>query len=301
VTATLVTEAAELAAAYAVRRAVFVEEQGVSPEIERDDLDGSADHVVVRDHGEVVATGRLVVRADGTGLIGRMAVLAGARGTGTGAAVLRALESRARERGRRAVELHSQSQARGFYERAGYTAYGAEYVEAGIPHICMRKALPVVRPARDADSAALIALIEGCWAAYPGCVMDVDGEEPWLRAPASAYAARDGVLEVVELDRQVVACVGLQPEGPDAVSLHSLYVAAPARRRGLGAELVERVEAAARRRDATRVTLWSDRRFTDAHRLYQRLGYARLAACRELHDRSNTVEYAFAKDLTPAC
>lgn len=288
---------AELAAAYAVRRHVFVDEQGVAPEIERDSLDELADHVVARHDGRVVAAGRLVVRPDGVGTVGRMAVLREVRGTGAGRAVLAALEDCALARDLRAVELHAQSHARGFYDRAGYEPYGEEFVEAGIRHVAMRKALPVVRSATDADSAALIALIERCWAEYPGCVMDVDNEEPWLRTPASAYAGKGGVFEVVELDGEVVACVGLQPEDVAAVSLHSLYVAESARRRGLGAELVGRVEAEARRRGATRVELWSDSRFTDAHRLYSRLGYRRLPGTRELHDRSNTVELHFAKTL----
>lgn len=297
VTVTPVHDPAELAAAYALRRTVFVGEQGVAPEIERDDLDDSADHVIAYGGARVVGTGRLVVRADGTGVIGRMAVLAEARRGRVGRAVLTALERRARQRGLRAVELHAQTHARGFYARAGYSAYGEEYLEAGIPHVTMRKPLPVVRPATDADSAALVDLIAGCWREYPGCVMDVDGEEPWLRAPATAYAERDGVFEVVELDGEFVGCVGWQPEGDGVVSLHSLYVAAPARRRGLGAELVARVEAAAGQRGAVRVELWSDSRFADAHRLYERLGYTRLAATRELHDRSATVEYAYAKPL----
>ncbi len=296
-TARLVTGPSERAAAYAVRRRVFVEEPGVDPGIERDDLDGVADHVVVRIDGEVVGTGRLVVQPGGTGVIGRMAVLPEARGTGVGGEVLRALEARACERRLPALELHAQAHARGFYDRAGYAAYGEEYLEAGIPHVSMRKALPAVRPVTDADSAALIALIGRCWAEYPGCVLDVDGEEPWLRAPASAYADRGGAFEVVEFEGELVACVGLLPEHGGAVSLHSLYVAAPARRRGLGAELVDRVETAACRRGASRVELWSDTRFTEAHRLYERLGYTRLPGSRELRDRSNTVEYHFAKDL----
>lgn len=289
---------AELAAAYGLRRTVFVDEQGVDPGIERDDLDDLADHVVGRrSGGRVIGTGRLVVRPDGTGVIGRMAVLPEARGTGVGAEVLRALEARARERGLRAVELHAQAHARSFYGRAGYAAYGEEFLEAGIPHVSMRKALPVFRPAVDADSVALIELIAACWAEYPGCVMDVDGEEPWLRAPASAYAVLGGIFEVVELDGEIVACAGLQPDGPEVVSLHSLYVAPAARRHGLGAELVDRVEIQASRRGATRVELWSDSRFSEAHRLYERLGYTRLPGSRELHDRSNTVEYHFAKTL----
>ncbi len=283
---------AELAAAHRVRDVVFGVEQSVPPEIEKDALDADADHVVAVADGVVVATGRLVTGPDGVGVIGRMAVLAAARGTGLGRAVLAGLEAQAAGRRLPAVTLHAQTHARGFYERAGYTAVGAQYQEADIPHVTMRKPLPVLRPVADEDSAALIALIEGCWSDYPGCVMDVDGEEPWLRAPGSAYAAKRGRFWVVELDGALVACVGLVAD-----ELKTLYVSRGARRRGLGTRLVALVEDAARAEGAAGLVLWSDTRFTDAHRLYERLGYARAPGARERHDRSGTVEYRYAKPL----
>jgi GNAT superfamily N-acetyltransferase len=160
-----------------------------------------------------------------------------------------------------------------------------------------RPAPPLRRPARDADSAGLIALIGGCWAEYPGCVLDVDGEEPWLRAPATAYAGKGGELWVVELAGELVASVGLVPAGAGQVELKSLYVAKPGRRQGLGAELVGVVETAARQRGVGTVRLWSDTQFGDAHRLYRRLGYRRTGRTRDLHDRSNTTEYEFVRRL----
>jgi predicted GNAT family N-acyltransferase len=126
----------------ALRTRVFVEEQGVPPDIERDDADATAVHAVSRDDaGRVVATGRLLER-DGTAVIGRMAADAAVRGQGHGAAVLAVLHREAVRRGFREVELHAQVSARGFYERAGYTAVGEEYDEAGIAHVTMRRVLP---------------------------------------------------------------------------------------------------------------------------------------------------------------
>jgi oligopeptidase B len=153
------------------------------------------------------------------------------------------------------------------------------------------------RPVRDSDSAALIQLITACWDEYPGVVMDVDNEEPWLRAPASAYVHKQGLFWVVEQHGQVVACVGYVPH-EDSAELKSLYVAKTARRRGLGAELATLVESTAVERGARSITLWSDTRFEDAHRLYERLGYHRTGARRDLHDLSNTTEYEFARNLT---
>jgi predicted GNAT family N-acyltransferase len=126
----------------ALRTRVFVDEQGVPPEIEQDAADATAVHVLSRDRaGRVVATGRLLL--DGPrATIGRMAADAAVRGRGHGAAVLAELQRQAVLRGVAEIELHAQVTARRFYERAGYTAVGEEYEEAGIAHVTMRRRLP---------------------------------------------------------------------------------------------------------------------------------------------------------------
>ncbi len=129
----------------ALRTRVFVEEQGVPPEIERDAADATAVHVLSRGlsgdvAGRVVATGRLLL-GEGTASIGRMAADPRVRGRGHGAAVLAELHRQAALRGVREIELHAQVTARSFYERAGYTAVGEVYEEAGIAHLTMRRSL----------------------------------------------------------------------------------------------------------------------------------------------------------------
>jgi predicted GNAT family N-acyltransferase len=287
----------DMPAVYALRHEVFVAGQGVDPGIERDDLDAVAAHAAAYLGERLLATGRLVGDPPGPARIGRMAVDPDGRGQGVGAAVLRLLERTAIRRGNREIVLHAQAAATGFYDRAGYLADGERFTEAGIEHQVMRKPLPMLREVSDADSAALIALIGGVWAEYPGCVLDVDGEEPWLRAPASAYAAADGRMWVAESGGDVVACCGIKPAGPGAAELKSLYVCGTARRQGLGELLTEQVEDEARRRGVQRVEMWSDTRFADAHRLYERLGYQRRPQTRELHDLSHSVEYGFCKVL----
>lgn len=126
----------DLPAVFALRHEVFVVDQDVPPELERDEMDDGCDHVVALRDGLVVGTGRL---AGGT--IGRMAVAEHCRGRGVGAAVLSRLEERGVERALPAVELHAQVHALGFYERAGYRPYGEVYLEAGIEHQSMRKEL----------------------------------------------------------------------------------------------------------------------------------------------------------------
>lgn len=140
----------DLPGVFALRHEVFVVGQGVPEELERDDIDPLCDHAVAVRGDEVIGTGRLVpgtVSVDNvltTGpvsTIGRMAVAEAARNEGVGALVLALLEQRARERGVEVVELHAQTGARRFYDRAGYTPLGEVYLEAGIEHLTMRKSL----------------------------------------------------------------------------------------------------------------------------------------------------------------
>ncbi|WP_217210154.1 GNAT family N-acetyltransferase [Streptomyces sp. AC550_RSS872] len=142
---------ADREACFAVRKEVFVVEQGVPQEIEYDAYDADAVHVLaVREDGLPLGTGRLLygeaaaAKADGdasVGSLGRLAVTQAARGLGVGAALVRAIEDAARARGLTAVDLHAQTHALGFYERLGYVAYGPEFPDAGIPHRAMRRAL----------------------------------------------------------------------------------------------------------------------------------------------------------------
>lgn len=121
-----------------IRVRVFVEEQGVPVELEWDAHDASSEHALAFDAaGIALATGRLLP----DGHIGRMAVLKEARGSGVGGAVLEALVVRARARGMNAVVLSAQTHAVPFYLRHGFRVVGKEYLEAGIPHVEMRRSL----------------------------------------------------------------------------------------------------------------------------------------------------------------
>ena len=76
------------------------------------------------------------------GKIGRVCVLPVARGTGLGAALIRAaLDVLRDEPGVAEAYLGSQSHATGFYEKLGFVVEGEEFLDAGIPHRHMRRAL----------------------------------------------------------------------------------------------------------------------------------------------------------------
>ena len=155
-----------------------------------------------------------------------------------------------------------------------------------------------IRAAEDSDEAGLIELIGGCFATYENCVLAVDEEMPELRRMASYHAEIGGRAWVAtDGEGAIVGSVAALPAGADGVELKKLYVASRARRRGLGARLCGLVEGFAAERGASFVELWSDTRFLDAHRLYERVGYVRDGRTRELHDLSGSVEYYFRKTL----
>ena len=113
-----------------VRRAVFVEEQGVPEAEELDGADANAAHFIATDAaGAAIGTARLLP----SGQVGRMAVLPNWRQHGVGARLLAAAVDAATERGL-AVFLHAQVAAIGFYERNGFEAVGETFLEADIEH-----------------------------------------------------------------------------------------------------------------------------------------------------------------------
>ena len=126
------------AAMQGVRETVFVLEQHVPPDIETDDDDVRAVHVLARAaDGTPIGTGRLVPG----GRIGRMSVLRDWRGRGVGTMLLQSLLDQARARRFTDISLHAQRDAVAFYLRHGFAVEGAEFEEAGIPHVAMRRTL----------------------------------------------------------------------------------------------------------------------------------------------------------------
>jgi YbgC/YbaW family acyl-CoA thioester hydrolase len=128
--------------AQSLRTEVFVQEQGISPAVESDTADREALHALAYNRlGQVVATGRLVAYRAGVSKLGRMAVNRVLRGGQLGRGVLDALTAAAQQRGDRELVLHAQRSAVGFYARSGFGPRGEPFVEAGIDHQEMFKAL----------------------------------------------------------------------------------------------------------------------------------------------------------------
>ena len=132
----------DLEDAHTIRREVFINEQGISEAEEYDGTDAACVHLVAYENDCPIATGRIMILNQDY-VIGRVAVLKAHRGRQLGVGIMQALINACCEMGGERQILHAQLSARGFYEKLGFTPYGEEFDEAGIPHIAMEHFGPV--------------------------------------------------------------------------------------------------------------------------------------------------------------
>lgn len=135
----LVTTKEQLEDAYSVRRTVFVHEQHVPIEIEIDQFDDEATHVVLYDDNkEPIGAARVRV-LDGIGKLERICVLSTARKKGAGKLIVNKLEEIATSQGVSKIKLNAQTHATPFYERLDYKKVSDVFLDAGMPHVTMMK------------------------------------------------------------------------------------------------------------------------------------------------------------------
>ena len=149
----------------------------------------------------------------------------------------------------------------------------------------------VIRPARPQDVPQIIRLIGDVWAEY-GCVLDTSIEEKYLLTPDEYFHARNGEFCVVETKERLVATVAVMMLDVQTAELKSLYVETRGRGTGLGERLTRMAIKHALDQGAAAMVLWTDTRFTHAHRLYERIGFTR-TGIRHLDDINHTTEYGY--------
>lgn len=114
---------------------VFVVEQNCPyPEIDGRDTEPATEHLWMDVEGQVAATVRTLVDADGTRRLGRVATHADHRGHGYAAALV---DEGLRRLGEGPVHIGAQAHLEGWYERMGFRRSGPDYLEDGIPHLPM--------------------------------------------------------------------------------------------------------------------------------------------------------------------
>lgn len=135
-----VTTQKQLDDAFHIRKAVFVEEQGVPLADEFDEHDTYAEHILVYFEGQPVGTGRMRV-VDEQVKLERICLLTPYRKYGLGKLIIGTLEQLAREKGMTKAKLHGQTHAEVFYQKLGYETKSPVFMEDGIPHVLMVKTL----------------------------------------------------------------------------------------------------------------------------------------------------------------
>jgi predicted GNAT family N-acyltransferase len=135
----------ELAACFAIRKEVFVKEQGVSVEEEIDEYDASPQacrHFLLLEDGAPIATARWRPYDAKTAKLQRVAVRQPYRGKGLGRTLILHMERDAAALGYEAAVLDGQCQAETFYRKLGYEVISKEpFYDAGILHVRMKKKL----------------------------------------------------------------------------------------------------------------------------------------------------------------
>ena len=129
-------DAGELPILLEIRRVVFIEGQDVPEAEERDGKDKDALHFIAFEDDLPVGTARILLN-DGIGKIGRVAVLSKYRRRGIGKRLMRVVLDELRVNKATEARLGAQTHALGFYEALGFSAYGPEFLDAGIPHRSM--------------------------------------------------------------------------------------------------------------------------------------------------------------------
>lgn len=141
-TITPVSGDAEWQHAVAIRTEVFIEEQACPPEEEWDEHDETARHFLLRVDGVPAGTARwrVALRDERpVAKLERFAVRAPFRGHGLGRALVAHVSADAERAGFAEQVLYAQAHLERFYEGFGFRRCGANFWEAGIDHVPMRK------------------------------------------------------------------------------------------------------------------------------------------------------------------
>jgi ElaA protein len=122
----------------ALRRAVFIDEQGVAEHEEVDGEDDACTHVLARFGTVPAGAARFRYLMDNGrhyAKIQRVCVPEGLRGYGVGTAIINFIIAQVRtDKRTRIIRLGAQTHALAFYRGLGFAEYGEEYDDAGIPH-----------------------------------------------------------------------------------------------------------------------------------------------------------------------
>lgn len=122
-----------------IRYEVFTLEQGFAPEIDVDEIDERAWHIVVYVDKIPVGTGRIFFDHDDVYHLGRLAVISNYRKMNLGRFLVNNLLQKAKELGANKVILGAQIDKIPFYKKLGFIEdpIGNIFLDGGAPHMMM--------------------------------------------------------------------------------------------------------------------------------------------------------------------
>lgn len=128
-------------AALTIRWEVFQKEQGIAESVDFDGEDENAIHFIAyNEDDDPVGTARVRFFDQGkTAKIERLAVLKEYRGSGAGATIMNAIDEYLEDRKVTKAYMNAQTSVAAFHKKFGFEPEGAEFMEAGIPHVKMVK------------------------------------------------------------------------------------------------------------------------------------------------------------------
>lgn len=139
----------------------------------------------------------------------------------------------------------------------------------------------VIRPALEADLPALIALFADDPLGGHDDTTDSQASDDYLQAFEAIDASPNEQLFVAEIGGEVVGTFQLvfsrtlTGRGALSMIIEAVQTRADMRGRGIGARMIGHAVEEARQRDCRLVQLTSNMARTDAHRFYERLGFAK--------------------------
>jgi predicted GNAT family N-acyltransferase len=135
----LATTSDEIIDHFALRKTIFMEEQGVREALEMDGLDDQATLILAKMKAKPIGCARYRL-LDHYVKVERVGVLKESRGQGIGQAIMRFIEQEiASSSPVLTIKLHAQDHAIPFYHHLGYQDIGEPFYEAGILHQAMIK------------------------------------------------------------------------------------------------------------------------------------------------------------------
>jgi GNAT superfamily N-acetyltransferase len=270
-----------------IRRRVFVLEQGIAESDDRDGLDEDALHVLAFEGSTPAGTGRLVIDAEGRGVIARIAVLPALRGRGLAERIVLALEQWAAERGVQHLLLRPHDYLEAFYRGLGYeTSEGTSRIGSHQLLTMVKTLGPaaehgcVVRRLAHDDATAYLRLRAGALEDTPlAFASGPDDDRMSHHGAVLEYLERgDDSVIFGAFDDALLGAVGLYRDphfkARHRAHLWGMYVAPEHRHGGLGASLLQAaLQHAGTRPGLERVCLSVSEVAPQARRLYERAGF----------------------------